>query len=150
MRILLQRVQQAFVVVESREIARIQRGYLCLVGIGHGDEASIFDVCIQKILHMRLFSDEDGKMNHSLVEKKGEVLLVSQFTLYGEVKKGNRPSYGGAASMGKAADLYERFVKRFRTVYPSTKSGLFGADMKVHLINDGPVTIWMERHASLM
>jgi D-aminoacyl-tRNA deacylase len=138
-RALVQRVSQASVTVEGNEVARIGRGLLVLLGIRNGDGIDQADRLAQKLLALRVFEDEAGKMNLSVGDVGGEVLCVSQFTLYGDVRKGNRPSYVAAARPEHAEPLYERFADRL-----GAARGVFGAMMEVELVNDGPVTLLVE------
>jgi D-aminoacyl-tRNA deacylase len=142
MRVVVQRVSEASVRIKSSEYVSINEGLLIFVGIEPSDQDEDIDWLVGKIARLRIFNDSQGIMNCSITEKQGEILVVSQFTLYASTKKGNRPSYSNAAIPEFAVPLYERFVERLRTessVFVGT--GIFGADMKVNLINDGPVTI---------
>jgi D-tyrosyl-tRNA(Tyr) deacylase len=143
MRIVLQRVSEAAVTVGGKEISRIKNGFLALVGLHVDDGEEGFDKIINKIISLRVFPDEAGKMNTSLVDNAYEILLVSQFTLYADCRKGNRPSFIDAMRPEQANKIYAIFVQRFKEFYVAerVKDGLFGADMKISLINDGPVTI---------
>jgi D-tyrosyl-tRNA(Tyr) deacylase len=124
---------------------RINQGFVVLLGVGQTDDEQDINYMVQKILGLRIFSDAEGKMNYSLEDVKGEILLISQFTLFASTKKGNRPSYIDAAPPGMAIPLYERFIEVITASLGSRlKTGMFGADMKVSLINDGPVTIQMD------
>jgi len=145
MRIVLQRVREAWVRVGGNEIARIGPGFLLLVGIGREDSAEEAVFWAKKIPKLRVFPDENGKMNRSLREVGGEVLCVSQFTLYGDVLAGRRPSFDGAAPAEAARILYDRFVETLRAEGISVKTGIFGAYMEVGLVNDGPVTLILTR-----
>ena len=145
MRIVLQRVREAWVRVDGKEIARIGQGCLLLVGIGREDNEEEVGFWAQRIPELRVFPDENGKMNRSLREVGGEVLCVSQFTLYGDVLAGRRPSFDGAAPAESARVLYERFVEALRAEGISVKTGIFGAYMEVGLVNDGPVTLILAR-----
>jgi D-tyrosyl-tRNA(Tyr) deacylase len=139
MRALVQRVNEASVTVDGSEVARIGRGLLVLVGVRRGDGEAEADRLAQKLLALRVFEDTDGKMNLSVREIGGEVLCVSQFTLYGDTRKGNRPSFVDAAPPEEAEPLYERV----RSVL-GARGGVFGARMAVSLVNDGPVTLLLE------
>jgi D-aminoacyl-tRNA deacylase len=142
MRLVIQRVSQASVTVENQMIGQIGIGLLVLLGIEHEDSEEDVDWLIQKTLQMRIFSDEGGKMNCSLQDIEGELLVVSQFTLHASTKKGNRPSFIAAARPDQAIPLYESFIRKAQQALgKSVQSGSFGADMKVSLLNDGPVTI---------
>ncbi len=144
MRAVLQRVSQAAVEVEGEEIAHIGRGLLVLLGVAKGDtEAEAYRLA-QKVAEMRLFPDEEGRLNRSLLEVRGEALVVSQFTLLGDVRRGRRPSFHDAAPPEEAASLVDTFAYALRRLGVETKTGRFGAYMKVHLINDGPVTILLD------
>lgn len=145
MRIILQRCLTASVEVDQKEIAKINQGFLILLGIETEDSMEDVDWLVNKINGMRIFNDADDKMNLSIHDIKGSILVVSQFTLHSSTKKGNRPSYIKAAKPDLAVPLYENFIKRMKEVSKiDVQHGVFGADMKVHLINDGPVTIFMD------
>ena len=145
MRVLLQRVSEAAVQIEGEIVGEIQQGILILVGIEHEDSAEDADWLVQKIVPLRIFSDEDEKMNLSAADIGGRFLVVSQFTLHASTKKGNRPSYIKAARPEQAIPLYTYFVSKLGAISETkVETGKFGADMKVRLINDGPVTIWMD------
>jgi D-tyrosyl-tRNA(Tyr) deacylase len=145
MRLLVQRVREAHVEVEGETVGAIGPGLLVLVGITHTDDAAVALRLADKLVKLRVFEDEAGKMNRSVIDTGGAVLAVSQFTLYGDARGGNRPSFTAAARPEHAAPLFERFVallsERLGRAVPT---GRFGADMKVHLVNDGPVTIWLD------
>lgn len=141
MKAVIQRVASANVTVDDVEVGCIGRGLLVLLGIAVDDDQTDLDWLVNKIAQMRIFSDEDGKMNYSLLHVGGQMLVISQFTLQASTKKGNRPSYIKAARPEKAIPLYESFVASVRDLGVETQTGVFGADMKVHLLNDGPVTI---------
>ena len=142
MRAVIQRVSQASVTVEGTIIGQIQRGLTVLVGIVNEDDASDIEWLSNKIIHMRIFDDENGVMNKSLLEMGGSILLISQFTLHAATKKGNRPSYIAAAKPEVSIPLYETMIKQLeKDLGAPIQTGKFGADMKVALINDGPVTI---------
>lgn len=144
MKAVIQRVQYASVAVEGNIIGKIEKGFLILLGITHEDTEKDVLWLANKIKDLRVFEDENGKMNLSLEEVKGEVLIVSQFTLYGNCMKGRRPAFIDAARPEIAIPLYENFVKTFESFGIKTESGKFGADMKVELLNDGPVTLIIE------
>lgn len=145
MRILLQRVSEASVTIEGREASRIGPGLLLLLGIEHEDGPEDVDWLVRKLLTLRVFEDEEGKMNRSVVETGGEALVVSQFTLHARVRKGTRPSFDRAARPDEAIPLYERFVRELEEgLGRPVGTGEFGAMMKVQLVNDGPVTIWID------
>lgn len=145
MRVLLQRVSRAEVRVGARTTGRIDRGYLLLVGLTHDDAEAELTWMADKIVGLRLFGDADGKMNLALDEVGGALLVVSQFTLYGDAAKGRRPSFVDAARPEEALALYERFLALLRARGATVEAGEFGAMMDVELVNDGPVTLWLER-----
>ena len=145
MRAVIQRVSEASVTVEGAIIGQIQRGLMVLVGIVNEDDTSDIEWLSNKIIHMRIFEDENGVMNKSLIEVGGEILLVSQFTLHASTKKGNRPSYIAAAKPEVSIPIYEAMIHQLeKDLGASIQTGKFGADMKVSLINDGPVTITID------
>ncbi len=145
MKVVIQRVSQASVMIDGAVHNQINQGFVVLLGIGQTDDEQDINYLAQKILGLRVFSDHEGKMNHSLDDVKGEILLISQFTLFASTKKGNRPSYIDAAPPGMAIPLYEKFIEVIQASIGSRlKTGIFGADMKVSLINDGPVTIQID------
>jgi len=145
MRVLLQRVSEASVVIDNKTCSEIGSGVLILVGIEDGDNKDDIDWLCAKIAKLRIFPDAEGIMNLSLMDTKGDALVVSQFTLHASTKKGNRPSYIKAARPEVAITLYEEFVSRLTQVLDKEiATGEFGADMKVRLINDGPVSIWID------
>ena len=145
MRVLLQRVSRAEVRVGTRITGRIDRGYLLLVGLTHDDAEAELSWMADKIVGLRLFGDADGKMNLALDEVGGSLLVVSQFTLYGDAAKGRRPSFVDSARPDVAVVLYERFLALLRARGTTVEAGEFGAMMDVALVNDGPVTLWLER-----
>jgi D-tyrosyl-tRNA(Tyr) deacylase len=146
MRVLLQRVQEAQVTINGKIVGAIQQGLLVFLGVEEADQTEDEEWLVRKIVNLRLFNDAQGVMNKSLLEIGGELLLISQFTLHANVKKGNRPSYNRAAKPEIALPKYEAFLRRlkFSLGADKVKTGEFGAEMKVHLINDGPVTIWAD------
>jgi D-aminoacyl-tRNA deacylase len=145
MRLLIQRVSEASVRVDGRVTGEIGRGLLVLVGITHDDTEMIEDRMVEKLVKLRIFSDDEGKMNKSVIDVGGGVLAVSQFTLYADAKNGNRPSYTNAARPEHAAPAFDRFVAKLAAkLGKPVATGVFGADMKVSLVNDGPVTIWLD------
>ncbi len=145
MRFVIQRVSEASVKIDSSIYSEIQKGFLVLVGIEEADTKDDADWLCNKLISMRIFSDADDKMNLSLQDVNGEVLLVSQFTLFASTKKGNRPSFIKSAKPDIAIPLYEYCIQQLSTLLSKTiKTGKFGADMKVSLVNDGPVTILMD------
>ena len=145
MRIVLQRVKSASVSIDDVVVGKINQGFLLLVGVGPEDSSDDASYLARKIAGMRIFSDENGKMNLSIDQVGGKILSVSQFTLFADTKKGNRPSFTGAASSEAANKLYEEFNEILRTEYGLiVETGEFGADMQVSLVNDGPVTILLD------
>ena len=144
MKIVLQRVLEAKVEIDGKINGEIGKGYLLLVGVSNEDTVEIADKLIEKIARLRIFEDENGKTNLSIDQVDGEVLVVSQFTLYADCKKGNRPSFISAGSPEMAEKLYEHILTRCRELFKNTQSGVFGADMKVSLVNDGPFTIILD------
>ena len=144
MRFLIQRVTSAEVSVEEQTIGSIARGYLVLVGISAGDTVEIADRMVQKMLRLRIFADENGKTNLSLDQLQGQLLLVSQFTLYANCRKGNRPSFLEAGDPDEARTLFDHIVEICRQSVPVVRTGSFGADMQVRLCNDGPFTIMLD------
>lgn len=145
MRVLLQRVTEASVTIEGRVAGSIGRGFCLLVGFTHDDVPERVDWMAEKVAGLRLFSDAEGKMNLSLADVGGEVLVVSQFTLYGDATRGRRPSFIAAARPEVATPLYDRFLVALRSHNLAVRSGEFGAMMVVHLENNGPVTLMLER-----
>ena len=144
MRVVLQRVSHASVTVEEKVIGQIQRGFLLLVGVTHDDAIEDMEYLVRKIVQMRIFEDEEGKLNRSIQDIGGEILSVSQFTLYADTKKGNRPSFSKAAPGDVALKMFEQFNGLLRDTGIPVETGQFGADMKVELLNDGPVTILLD------
>jgi D-tyrosyl-tRNA(Tyr) deacylase len=144
MKIVLQRVTSASVKVNSEIVGSIDHGMLLLLGFSSNDTEESILPTLEKIVKLRIFSDEEGKMNKSVLDVNGSALLVSQFTLYADTKKGNRPSFIEAARPEQAIPLYEFFIAEMRKRITNVETGIFGADMKVELINDGPVTIIFE------
>jgi D-aminoacyl-tRNA deacylase len=145
MRILLQRVTSASVTVDGAVTGAIDHGLLILVGITHADTDAVIDRMADKLVKLRIFSDENGLMNKSVIDVGGSMLAVSQFTLYANAKGGNRPSYTEAARPVQAAPAFDRFVAALALrIGKPVPTGVFGADMKVALVNDGPVTIWLD------
>jgi len=145
MRVVLQRVARASVTIDGRVRGAIERGFCLLVGFAHGDTAAQVDWMADKVAGLRLFSDAEGKMNLGLADVNGALLVVSQFTLYGDAAKGRRPSFIDAARPEVAVPLYERFVTALRARGLEVATGEFGADMQVSLRNDGPVTLILDR-----
>lgn len=144
MKVVLQRVQQASVNVQEKVVGKIGRGICLLVGIEKGDTEKDARYVSQKVVELRIFPDEEGKMNMSILDVGGEVLAVSQFTLAGSVKKGRRPSFDKSEEPHKAKELFDHFVEFIREKGVKVETGIFGAMMDVHLINDGPVTLILE------
>lgn len=144
MKFLIQRVKQADVEVDEKIIGSIQKGYLVFIGIGEGDTPEIADKMIQKLFGLRIFEDENGKTNLDLHAVNGELLLISQFTLYADCKKGNRPSFIHAAKPDVAEKLYDYICQKCSQSVDIVETGSFGADMKVSLLNDGPFTILLD------
>ncbi len=144
MRALLQRVTRASVTVDGQVVGQIDNGFLILLGIGQGDSEVQVKQLSDKIVHLRVFEDDEGKMNRSLLENAGQALVVSQFTLYADMRKGRRPSFIGAATPALAAPLVEHFKEALTAHGIAVEGGVFGAHMQVELINDGPVTLWLD------
>ena len=144
MKFLIQRVTQAEVVVDSRTIGQIQKGFLVFVGISQNDTTEIADKMIRKLLNLRIFEDDAGKTNLNLESVGGSLLIISQFTLYADCKHGNRPSFIDAGKPDMANELYEYIIARCKETVSNVQHGDFGADMKVSLINDGPFTIMLD------
>ena len=144
MRVLIQRVARASVTIDGVVHGKIGQGFLVLLGITDGDTVEDAVYLADKTVKLRVFTDENDKMNRSLADVGGGILVVSQFTLYGDYKKGNRPSFTAAARPETAIPLYEAFIARCRESGLPVETGEFGADMKVDLLNDGPVTLWMD------
>ncbi|KUG10726.1 D-tyrosyl-tRNA(Tyr) deacylase [Elizabethkingia sp. HvH-WGS333] len=149
MKVVIQRVSESEVVVENQSVGKIGKGFMLLIGIDESDEKQDADWLVQKILNLRVFGDEEGKLNLSIQDIKGELLCISQFTLIANYKKGNRPSFIKAAKPDKAIPLFEYFKEEIAKSGLKTESGIFGADMKVSLTNDGPVTIVMDSKTKL-
>jgi D-tyrosyl-tRNA(Tyr) deacylase len=144
MKIVLQRVSSASVKVDSKIVGSIEHGLLLLIGFSSSDTEESVLPTLEKIVKLRIFSDEEGKMNKSVLDVEGSLLLISQFTLYADTKKGNRPSFIEAARPEQATPLYEFFISEMKKRIAKVETGIFGADMKVELVNDGPVTIVLE------
>lgn len=141
MKIVVQRVKQASVTVSNEVVGKIDNGFLLLVGVTHEDTSSDVDYLVKKVINLRIFEDENGKMNISLIDKGYNILSISQFTLYADTSKGNRPSFINSADPLLAEGLYNEFNNKLRQANIHVETGIFGADMEVSLINDGPVTI---------
>lgn len=144
MKVVIQRVSESHVKVDGKIVGEIGKGLMLLVGIDENDSTADADWLVQKILNLRIFGDDEGKLNLSVVDIAGEILCISQFTLISDYKKGNRPSFIKAAKPDKAIPLFDYFKEQISRSGLKTESGIFGADMKVSLINDGPVTIVMD------
>ena len=145
MKFLVQRVKRAKVEVENNVVGEINEGFLVLIGITHKDNKQIADYLVKKLINLRVFEDENGKMNLSLKDIKGALLLVSQFTLYADCSNGNRPSFTEAAKPDFAKELYEYVISECKNEVDNVQTGIFGAEMSVELTNDGPVTIMLEK-----
>jgi D-tyrosyl-tRNA(Tyr) deacylase len=141
---LIQRVSEAKVVVDNVSVGEIQRGILAFIGVEKNDEEAQVSRLIDKVLAYRIFADENDKMNLSVQDIKGSLLLVPQFTLAADTEKGNRPSFSSAATPANAEALFNVFVQKMKNKHPYIETGKFGADMKVSLLNDGPVTFWLQ------
>ncbi len=144
MKFVIQRVTEASVTVDNTIIGEIQKGFLVLIGISDSDTEETADKLVKKMLGLRIFEDHDGKTNLSLSDVEGNLLLVSQFTLYANCRKGNRPSFIEAGKPEKANALYEYIIEKCRATIPRAQTGKFGAEMKVRLVNDGPFTIILD------
>ena len=144
MRTIIQRVSSASVVIDGKCVGQIDQGYLVLVGFTHDDTESDIDYMVEKVKNLRVFSDDDGNMNRSLLDVHGKILSVSQFTLYADARKGRRPSFINAMHPEQAAKMYDLWNEKLRQAGIEVQTGVFGADMKVTLTNDGPVTICLE------
>lgn len=144
MKLVLQRVLNAQVDIDGKTVGKIGKGYVLLVGVSNDDNKEIADKMIEKVARLRIFEDENGKTNLSSEQVGGEILVISQFTLYADCKKGNRPSFIDAGSPQMANEIYEHIVKRSKELFAKTQTGEFGADMKVSLTNDGPFTIVLD------
>ena len=144
MKFVVQRVKNAQVDIEGKTFAKIGKGFLVLIGVTHTDTKEIADYLVKKLISLRIFEDENGKMNKALKDVNGSLLLVSQFTLYADCSSGNRPSFTDAAKPDFANELYEYVIGECRKKIETVETGVFGADMKVELVNDGPVTIILE------
>ena len=144
MKFVVQRVKKAAVKVDHQVVGKINSGMMVLIGFKIGDDFSVFDRSIEKLLNLRIFQDENGLMNLSLNDAKKEILVVSQFTLYGDASKGNRPSFIHSLAKEKAQIFYDEWMKRLKVILPQAQSGTFSADMEIEMCADGPVTILME------
>ena len=144
MRSVIQRVSHAKVVVEGKVVGEIEKGLLALVGFGPNDTEKEMDYIIDKTINLRIFEDENEKMNLSLKDINGGLLIIPNFTLYGDARKGKRPSFASGAPVQVASELFEKLVKKSKELHLKVESGIFQADMKVELLNDGPVTIMLD------
>lgn len=144
MKFVIQRVTHASVTVDNEVIGKINKGFMVLIGVEDADTIAIADKMVSKLVNMRVFEDENGKMNLALKDVGGELLLISQFTLYADCKKGNRPSFTGAGKPDYANEMYEYIIDKCKNDIEVVEKGEFGADMKVELLNDGPVTIILD------
>lgn len=144
MRFVIQRVKHASVTIDGEVKGEIGRGFMVLIGVGQEDDEKIADKMVKKLVNMRIFEDLDGKTNLGLKDVEGELLLISQFTLYADCKKGNRPSFTRAGGPVEAERLYEYIIEKCKEEIVSVKCGKFGADMKVELLNDGPFTVILD------
>ena len=145
MRVVVQRCDESQVTVNNKVVGKIGKGMMILVGFTDTDTSKEIDYMVNKIINLRIFDDENGVMNKSLLDTNGSILSISQFTLYGDASKGNRPSYIKALSGDKATILYDEFNKKLKAKNVHVETGIFGAEMKVSLINDGPITIILEK-----
>ena len=141
MKFVIQRVKNASVEVDNKKVGKINKGFLVLIGITHEDTTETADYMVKKLINLRVFDDENDKMNLGLNDVNGELLLISQFTLYANCQNGNRPAFIDAAKPDRANELYEYIINECKKQIEVVKTGIFGADMKVNLLNDGPVTI---------
>lgn len=144
MKFLVQRVKEASVTVEEKVTGKINKGFLVLIGVCNEDTEEVADKMLKKLLGLRIFEDENGKTNLSLADVEGELLLVSQFTLYADCKKGNRPSFIKAGKPEHANQIYEYIIAKAKETVPTVETGIFGADMRLSLVNDGPFTVILD------
>ena len=149
MKFVLQRVEKAQVEVAGEIVGKIGKGYLLLVGVAEGDTVDIADKMIEKVARLRIFEDENGKINLSIDKVFGEILVISQFTLCADCRKGNRPSFVNAGNPEMAESLYEHILTRCKELFSNTQHGIFGAEMKVSLTNDGPFTLVLDSNEIL-
>lgn len=147
MRVLIQRVESSSVEIEGKIVGKSDKGLLLLVGFTEGDTSKEIDYMVDKIINLRIFDDENGVMNKSLLDVEGNILSISQFTLYADASKGRRPSYINALGGEKSSILYDEFNNKLKSTGVHTETGIFGEDMKVSLVNDGPVTIMLEKES---
>lgn len=145
MKVLVQRVVSSSVEVDKKIVGKIEKGLLLLVGFTEGDSSKEIDYMVDKVINLRIFDDENGVMNKSLLDTGGSILSISQFTLYADASKGRRPSYINALNGDKATILYDEFNAKLKETGIHIETGIFGAEMKVNLINDGPITIMLEK-----
>ena len=145
MKFIVQRVNKSQVEVEEKIVGKIDKGFMVLIGITHNDTKEIADFLVRKLINLRVFEDENGKINLSLKGVQGSLLLISQFRLYADCTSGNRPSFTNAAKPEFANELYEYIIEECKKQIPNVQTGIFGADMQVSLVNDGPVTIILEK-----
>ena len=145
MKFIVQRVNKSQVEVEEKIVGKIDKGFMVLIGITHNDSKELADFLVSKLFNLRVFEYENGKMNLSLKDVQGSLLLISQFTLYADCTSGNRPSFTNAAKPEFANELYEYIIEECKKQIPNVQTGIFGADMQVSLVNDGPVTIILEK-----
>lgn len=144
MKFVIQRVLEASVAVDGEVIGQIDKGYMVLIGVGQNDTQEIADKMVKKMVGLRIFEDENGKTNLSLADVNGQMLLISQFTLYANCKKGNRPSFIESGAPDMAEEMYDYIIAKCKESVPIVEKGSFGADMKISLINDGPFTIVLD------
>ncbi len=144
MRVVVQRVKYSSCTVENKLISSIDKGFMLLIGFKENDTEAEIEKLLKKVIGLRIFEDEFGKMNKSLLDVNGSILAISQFTLYADCKHGNRPSFTEAMKFDKASQYYDLFCERLRELGFDVKKGIFGADMKIELLNDGPVTILLD------
>lgn len=144
MKFVIQRVSKASVTIEGEIRGKIDKGFLVLIGVGQEDNEAIADKMVKKLIGMRIFQDENGKTNLALQDVDGQLLLISQFTLYADCKKGNRPSFINAGTPQRANELYQYIIQKCKEEIPVVEEGEFGADMKVELLNDGPFTVILD------
>jgi len=145
MKLVIQRVTSSSLYIEGSLISQIKKGLVVLIGISKSDSENVIDKLVKKLLNLRVFEDENSKMNYSILDIEGEILLVSQFTLYADTRKGNRPSFINAADPKNAEPLYNKFLEKLHILLgDNLKTGRFGANMQIELVNDGPITIIIE------